>query len=197
MRIAVDFDGTIANTYALQQQFCKVEFGIDLPLEASVGKLREGFLTAAQLQAAKQFVHGPATLDAPLVPGAKEAIAQLAAAGHHIIVLTGRVEAVAKIAKQYLKKHAIPHEQVLFVSDEEKLTLRDGTALTKATVLTRLQCNVMIDDQLKSVSDVAGKVLVILLSQPWNRHERIAPGMVRAKDWHSIAAIITRAKATP
>ena len=55
MRIAIDFDGTIVDTYRLQQQFCMEKYGISMPLEASAGSLRKQFLTKEQIKEAKSI----------------------------------------------------------------------------------------------------------------------------------------------
>jgi uncharacterized HAD superfamily protein len=187
MRIAIDFDGTIANTYALQQQFCKERFGIHLPLEASVGALREKFLRDEQIKEIKEFVHGEATLSAPLVAGAREAMQKLILEGHTIIVLTGRVKAGAAYAKEYLKQNKIPYHHFLFVSDDEPRRLGDGTVLSKRVVLKRLRFDVMIDDQLKGLAELTtAGVAIIIVDQPWNREDKIPAGVVRLPHWNAI-----------
>ena len=195
MRIAIDFDGTIANTYLLQQRFCKERFGIHLPLEASVGTLRKSFLiTEERIKEAKEYVHGEATLSAPLMSGAREAIQKLIAAGHTVIILTGRVQAGMKYAKEYLAQHRIPYHHFLFVSDDEPRRLKNGEILSKEAVLHHLHFDVMIDDQLKELAKLtAAGVTIIILDQPWNRTEDIPPGVIRMNDWKVIPQFLLTA----
>ncbi len=194
MRIAIDFDGTIANTYVLQQQFCKARFRINLPLEASVGALRKQFLTDEQIKEAKVFIHGEATLTAPLVDGAREAIQQLIAAGHRVIILTGRVAAGAQTAKQYLQRNRIPYHHFLFVSDDEKRRLADGTILSKSVVINRLKLDMVIDDQLKGLSSLTSNgITIILINQPWNRKEKLSSGALRMGGWPQIGRFLASA----
>lgn len=187
MRIAIDFDGTIANTYVLQQRFCRERFGINLPLEASVGALRKQYLTDEQIKEAKEFIHGEATLTTPLVDGAREAIQQLIAAGHRVVILTGRVAAGARTAKEYLTRNRVPYHRFLFVSDDEKRRLADGTILSKSVVINRLKLDIMVDDQLKGLSTLASNgITIILIDQPWNRQEKLPPGVFRMRGWPQI-----------
>jgi uncharacterized HAD superfamily protein len=196
MRIAIDFDGTIANTYILQKQFCKEKYGIDLPWAAMVGSLRKQFLTDEQILEVKKYAHSPATLDAPLVPGAREAIQNLISAGHTIIILTGRVAAGAQSAKEYLKRNKIPYNHFLFVSDDEKRRLADGTILSKNVVVNRLRLDVIIDDQLKGLGALAGNgVTVIIINQLWNQQEKLQSGVLRINCWKDIVELLLMAPA--
>lgn len=190
MRIAIDFDGTIANTYLLQKQFCKERFGIDLPLEASVGALRKSILGDDQkIKEAKEFVHGEATLSAPLVAGAREAVQALVAAGHKVLILTGRVATGATYARKYLKQNRIPYHHFLFVSDDDPRRL-NGEILSKKVVLNRLKIDVMVDDQLKGLAELANSVTIILIDQPWNRKDKIPAGVIRLANWNAILQFI-------
>jgi len=191
MRIAIDFDGTIANTYVLQQQFCKERYGIKLPLEASVGALRREFLTVQQRKEVKEFIHGEATLSAPFVAGARDAIQKLIVAGHQVIILTGRVAAGATYAKEYLQRNKIPYHHFLFVSDDEQRRLKDGTVLSKKVVLNRLRFDVMVEDQLKGLAELSsGGVIIILIDQPWNRKDKLSAGVIRASNWGEIVKFL-------
>ncbi|MEM2916667.1 MAG: hypothetical protein QXT19_04920 [Candidatus Woesearchaeota archaeon] len=191
MRIAIDFDGTIANTYVLQRQFCKEKYGIDFPWFAMTGALRRQYLTEEQVVEVKKYAHGPATLDAPLVPGAREAIQSLVLAGHKIIILTGRVAAGAQSAKEYLKRNKIPYHHFIFVSDDEKRRLADGTILSKNVVVNRLKLDVIIDDQQKGLGSLTSSgVMVIIIDQPWNQQEILQQGVLRVKGWREIAELL-------
>ncbi len=190
MRIAIDFDGTIANTYVIEKQFCKEKCGIDIPFEALAGPLRNQFLTDEQILEVKQYAHSPATLAAPLIPGARDAIQELIAAGHKVIILTARVAAAAKIAKEYLKQNRIPYHHLLFVSSDEKRRLADGTILSKNVVINRLKLDVIIDDLLKGLGALAGNgVTVIIIDQPWNQGQ-LPPGVLRIKGWKEIVELL-------
>ncbi len=196
MRIAIDFDGTIANTYVLQKQFCKEKYGIDIPFEALAGPLRKQFLSEEQIREVKEYAHSPATLAAPLIPGAREAVQELVAAGHKVIILTARVAAAAKIAAEYLKQNKIPYHRLLFVSDAEKRRLADGTVLSKNVVISRLKLDVVIDDLVKGLGAlVSNGVRVIIIDQPWNQQDKLPPGVLRIKGWKAIVELLLMAPA--
>jgi len=190
MRIAIDFDGTIANTNSLHHDYCKEHFGIELPIEATVSPLREAFLTAEQIKELRRYIHREATLLAPLVPGARAAVQQLADAGNQIIILTARPAKGVLFAKKYLALNKIPFNQFIFIEESKKRTLSDGTLLTKKLVIERLNIDVMIEDQVKGVSGSGGRITAILLNQPWNRNEKISEGIIRMGSWDAIARLL-------
>ncbi len=189
MRIAIDFDGTIANTNVLHPAFCKAQFGIDLPIEATVSPLREQFLTREQIALIRQHVYEE-TLRAPLVQGVREALQQLVAEGHRIVILTARTEKGVQPAKDYLRMQRIPYHHFLYVSESEKRTLVDGRVLSKKIVLEELKFDVMIEDQVKGLKGLPDQILAILLTRPWNRNEQVPDGIVRMNGWGAIVKFL-------
>lgn len=190
MRIAIDFDGTIANTNLLHVPFCKRQFGIDIPLEATVSPGREQYLTPEQIDKVRRFVNGEGMVDAQLVPGVREALQLLAAARHKIVILTARPSYGISSAKEYLKKNDIPYHRFLYVSESEKRQLADGRILTKKLILDELKFDAMIEDQVKGLQGLSERTLGVLLDQPWNQGQQLPVGAIRAKNWKAIVSLL-------
>ncbi len=197
MRIAIDFDGTIADTNQLHNAFCKKNFGIDLPIEGTVDPLRKILLTSDQITEVRQYIYGEATLQAPLVPGAREAIRKLAAEGHSILILTSRAKEGIHYPKEYMRLNRIPYNHLLYVSEKDDRFVVDETGekikLSKAVVIKRLDIDVMIEDQVKGLLEekkdktkVVINAIPILLTRPWNQNEKVQSGIIRLPNWKTI-----------
>ncbi|MEM4247443.1 MAG: hypothetical protein QXF14_03930, partial [Candidatus Woesearchaeota archaeon] len=97
----------------------------------------------------------------------------------------------AQSAKEYLKRSKIPYHHFIFVSDDEKRRLADGTVLSKNVVVNRLKLDVIIDDQQKGLGSLTSSgVMVIIIDQLWNQQEILQQGVLRVKGWREIVELL-------
>ena len=188
MRIGIDFDGVIADTTIAKQWFCKDKFGVDIPTTLISGGGAKTLLTPEQYAELKSFDFGDGTLLAQVVPGAKTVMSRLVANGHTLIIVTGRDKRGATYAKQFLNQHTIPYHHLIFTQEMhtvDEFAAMGKTKYTKHDIVSRLQFNVLIDDQYSNLEESTGSgCQLILFDQPWNHTTRITHSDIfRVKDW--------------
>lgn len=116
---------------------------------------------AAGVDAGVVFTHGD-----PL-PGVKDALDRLAAAGHSLHIITDRARGAAQAATaQWLTAHDLPYDTLTFAADK-----------------TVLWTEVMVDDKRANIDalEEAG-TWGYLMDRPWNQYEGVLPRYRRVAD---------------
>lgn len=113
-------------------------------------------------------------VDAPMIPGAYDAIKTLKKCGFYFLVVSSQKPEVQEHSLQWIDNMKIKPMEIYF--DEDKHNLVDSF-------------DYLIDDsptQLKNVFDASGKV--IIFDQPYNRDLPldVEGGSFRAKNWHDV-----------
>lgn len=175
MRIGVDIDGVISDSYPAWLQQLNRHFGKNITVIEDY-EMHLVFDVPHE-DMSDFFVHNmeQVFMQPKPVAGARAGIEELIAAGHEIIYVTARTPEEEEITLRWLTKHEIPHEQVLFTGLKSKLSLVESWGM-----------DVFIEDYMVNASEIASiGVPVFLLNTSYNQG-KLPAGVVRCDDWADI-----------
>jgi uncharacterized protein len=128
----------------------------------------------------------------PVYPEAVEAVRKLAADGHRLFVVTGRLTQHRDHTRRLLQKAG-----VLELFDE--LVHRDGetAAEYKPRIVRELRLDVLIEDELRiALAAAEVPIPVLLFDRPWNQAD-LPRGISRVSDWAQVLHLVAAQAATP
>lgn len=175
MRIGVDIDGVISDSYTVWLQELNQYYGknitvledyeMHLVFDVPWDDMNNFFVQNVQ----KLF-----SIPKPM-KGAKEGIETLLAEGHEVIYVTARTPDEEEYTFDWMSKHGIPHEQILFSGLKSKVDL-----------VKQWQLEIFIEDYMKNAEVIAELGLpVLLLNASYNQGE-LPQGVMRCADWSEI-----------
>lgn len=175
MRIGIDIDGVVADSYPawlqeLNRHYRKnitvlEDYEMHLVFDVPWDDMNDFFVENAE------HLMG---IPKP-VPGAKEGIETLLAAGHEVLYVTARRPEEEDMTQRWLRKYRIPFEQILFSGFKSKVDL-----------VKQWQINVFVEDYLVNARAIAAAgVPVFLLDATYNRGP-LPPGVMRCYNWPEI-----------
>lgn len=175
MRIGVDIDGVISDSYTawlqeLNQYYGKnitvlEDYEMHLVFDVPWDDMNNFFV---------QNVEKLFTMPHPM-KGAKEGIETLLAEGNEIIYVTARTQDEEDVTFRWMTKHGIPHEHILFSGLKSKVDL-----------VKQWQIEVFIEDYMKNAKAIAELGLpVLLLNASYNQGE-LPTGVIRCADWSGL-----------
>lgn len=171
MRIGIDIDNVIADTYKDLAGFFHAFLKKEVPSQDVVAEMRKRKLLM-HLYFFKAW-REKVMLTVNLIEGARETIQEWAKE-HHIILVTSRFKMFNRQTKDWLAKHHIPYHELHHAKETTK-HLKAG------------KTDIFIEDnfhECEVMADHAKKVL--LFDRPWNQHKTTKPNILRVKDWHEI-----------
>ena len=150
MRIGIDIDDTIMDTFDYMVPFVAEYFGLDpdemRKNDISYSTLPDG-LREREFEFGRKY-YDKVVPDTPVKTGAAEHIKKLHDAGHFICIITARDERLYsdafKTTSEQLKKSGIVYDKLVCAYD-------------KADVCERESIDIFIDDSLKNCENVAAK----------------------------------------
>lgn len=175
MRIGVDIDGVISDSYPawlgeLNRHYGKnitvlEDYEMHLVFDVPWDDMNKFFVQNIE----KLF-------DIPKpIKGAKEGIESLLKAGHEIIYITARSQEEEELTFRWMKKHEIPHEQILFSGFKSKVDL-----------VKQWNLELFIEDYMVNAKAIAELgIPVLLLDASYNQGE-LPTGVQRCFDWQDI-----------
>lgn len=182
MKIAIDFDGTIANTNLLKQHYALSHFGIQIPsflCDRTSFSEKYGFELYEEVASAIYTKTSP--LLTPPVPGAIQAIHELAKQ-HKLILVSSRSEDTLKWAKEWLYARGIGD---LFLS------IHSSNKIPKIDICEFQKCNILIDDDLRHLKGIGDDYTYILFKhQQPKTLKYLQSNLLFANSWKSIVKII-------
>lgn len=117
----------------------------------------------------------------PVYPEAVEAVRKLAADGHRLFVVTGRLTQHRDHTRRLLQKAGL-------VDLFEELVHRDGetSAEYKPRIVRELRLDLLIEDELHvALAAAEVPVPVLLFDRPWNQAD-LPSGMARVSSWDEV-----------
>jgi len=180
MRIGVDIDGVIADTFPLLVRELNEYFKTDLALQDindyNIFKVY-GLTEAEMLKFLKD--KEPALMEGPaLKNGAAEYLRALSQK-HTIYLVSARYEKYRPQTEKWLQKHAIPYHVLILLGTHDK-----------REVCNRMAVDVFIEDSLKNVHQLSScGIPVLLFDAPYNQGE-LPPLVRRCSSWEEIFALI-------
>lgn len=186
MRIGVDIDGVVSDSYRAWVKEMNQHFGTNI-LELKNYDMHLDFGVSWE-EMGQYFDDNVARLfDIPdPVAGAKEGIEKLLREGHEVVYVTARSLDEEEYTVRWMKKHKIPHEQILFTSFK-----------CKVEYALQWQLEIFLEDFLGNAQAISeAGIPVLLLNASYNQGE-LPSGIIRCKDWHQILTEIRRRSSYP
>jgi len=197
MRIYSDFDDVICETAQALSVLAKGMFGRDVPYEnIEFFNLQKAFsLTDEEINRLMARAHETDFLvDLKPIPGAVTGVQALSAAGHEVIIVTGRQSLCHEGTSQWLRDHGLGHLEIVYVDKYRRApaTLPPGVPkMLTIDELHRLHFDVAIDDSPTALDLLAHRTQchIIVFDRPWNRQYTGVPHLRRAFTWQDILAL--------
>lgn len=184
LRIGVDIDDVLVESLPeYTRRFC-ARFGYDVPVEECAWEIFRRFPEISPTQMWGFYSELEASdflATRPAYPDAVAGIRALSAAGHRLLVVTGRLPEHLRHTERLLGREGLDD---LF----EDLVHRAGAesaAAYKPRIVQERALDVLIDDELHVAAAVGARVPVLLLDRPWNRGP-LPPGVSRVSTWDEI-----------
>ncbi|AFM39607.1 hypothetical protein Desaci_0541 [Desulfosporosinus acidiphilus SJ4] len=177
MRIGVDIDGVVSDSYPYWMQELNRFFGKDIKIITDydihkVFDVPRSDMNDFFVGNSERLLYMP-----NIVPGAKEGIETLVKEGHEIIYVTARTSEEKDVTVRWLAKSEIPHEHVLFSGFNSKVNL-----------VKEWDIDVFIEDYHVNAEEIAAiGVPVFLLTTSYNQNCEVLPkGIKRCRNWEDI-----------
>ena len=184
LRIGVDVDDVLVESLPDYLELFRRRFGREVKIEEAAWEIFRRFpeIPAEQVWGFYAELERTDFLGRrPVYPEAVAGVRTLAAAGHRLFVVTGRLAQHQDHTRRMLEGAGLLG---LF----EDLVHRDGEALAgyKPRVLRELGLQLHVEDELDVARAVAGiPVSVLLIDRPWNQGD-LPVGVTRVRDWEQV-----------
>ena len=198
MRIYIDFDDVLCETAQCLSELARELFGRHVPYEAiSVFNLQEAFsLSDAEIARLMERAHDTDVLaHLEPTPGGLEAVRALEAAGHDLVIVTGRPASSHDGSRGWLNRHGLAHLGLVHLDKYGRAPATPHASapqtLSRAE-FERLHFDVAIDDSPAALDLLAHRTncTVIVYDRPWNQAYAAAPTMRRRRSWTEIVDLI-------
>src|SRR5574341_373489 len=192
LRIGVDVDDVLAESLPGYLEAFQRRFGHEVKIEEAAWEIFRRYpeISATQMWGFFSELEASDFLGTrPVYPEAVEAVRTLAANGHRLYVVTGRLTQHREHTRRLLQRAGLLE---LF----EELVHRDGeaTADYKPRMVRELKLDLLIEDELHvALAAAEVPIPVLLFDRPWNRAE-LPPGITRVADWdHALRVVAAQA----
>ena len=157
MNVAIDFDGTIADTNALKSQWIRDHLGRDIPRYLCDRTSCVPLIGEDAYNDLSRWVYAEeATLILEPVAEAIEALNQLAQTGD-FHVITARDETNLRFAEAWLERHCVLKLARSVLATRSR---------SKEDVLRELGCDALVDDDARHLAPVAGSTVTPIEFKP-------------------------------
>jgi uncharacterized HAD superfamily protein len=198
-RIYVDLDDVLSLTIARLAELLEERHGRRVAVEdVRHFDLGRSFgLAPDELNDFMRVAHEPEHLAAlEPAPGAAEALGHWSARGCRVEVMTGRPPSSARVSRDWLSRHAIPHAGLACV---DKYARRDWHEADEPAVpfheVGGRSFALAVEDSLEVAVALVTRwrIPVALMDRPWNRDLSAVPAatrgsLVRCQDWSEVTA---------
>ncbi|MHB8126456.1 MAG: 5' nucleotidase, NT5C type [Desulfitobacteriaceae bacterium] len=181
MRIGVDIDGVIADSYSVWLHELNRHYGKNIPVLEDydihlVFDVPWDDMNDFFKQNTEQLFSMPQPMQ-----GAKEGLETLLDDGHEVIYITARVPEEKEVTLRWLQKYQIPYEHILFVGDNSKVD-----------IIKQWEMHVFVEDYLVNAKSIAQSgVPALLLNASYNQGQ-LPAGITRCHSWQEILQEISR-----
>lgn len=188
LRIGVDVDDVLAESLPGYLEAFRRRFGHEVRIQDAGWEIFRRYpeISATQMWGFFSELEASDFLATrPVYPEAAHAMRTLAAEGHRLFVVTGRLSQHREHTRRMLQQAGLLE---LF----EQVVHRDGepSAEYKPRIVRELKLDLLIEDELHvalAAADVPTPVL--LLDRPWNQAD-LPPGITRVTDWDQVLRLI-------
>lgn len=196
LRIGIDVDDVLAESLPAYLAAFRRRFGREVGIEKAAWEIFRQFpdITPGQVDGFFAELEASDFLGTrPVYPEAVLGVRALAAAGHRLVVVTGRLDQHRGHTGRLLRKAGL---LTLF----EELVHRDGEASAadyKPRVVRERRLELMIDDERHVAEAVAAvPIPVLLFDRPWNQGA-LPPGIRRVGNWEEVLRAVAALSGTP
>ena len=195
MRIGIDVDDVMTESLPTYLKAFGDFFGHSVRIEDAAWEIFRAYPDISESALAK-FFHSLEAADflrtRPVYPEAVRAIARLAASGHQLVVVTGRLTEHVEHTRHILKSAGIlDHFEDLVHRDVER------AVQYKPRIVRERRLDVLVEDELHVAAAVAAlPVPVLLFDRPWNRTDT-PPGVLRVRTWDEILVWVNARSGSP
>ena len=196
MRIYIDFDDVLCETARALSVLAREMFGRDVPYEnIEFFDLEKSFsLSEAELDQLMARAHEDDFLmNLEPTPGGADAIRAWEAAGHEVLIVTGRQPTCHSGSMKWLRKYGLAHMEIIYVDKYGRAPVappEDAPIMINLEAFNQLHFDVAIDDSPAALDLLAPRhnCRTLIFDRPWNRAYPLTPAMVRAASWSEILA---------
>jgi uncharacterized HAD superfamily protein len=184
LRIGIDVDDVLAESLPAYLEAFRRRFGHRVRIEEAAWEIFRRYpeISATQMWGFFSELEASDFLGSrPLYPEAVQAVRILAAHGHRLFVVTGRLAQHREHTRRLLGRAGLLE---LF----EDLVHRDGevTSDYKPRVIRELRLDLLIEDELHvAVAAAAVPIPVLLFDRPWNQAD-LPRGVTRVTSWEQV-----------
>lgn len=196
MRIYVDFDDVLCETAQGLSVLVREMFGRDVPFEQiRFFDLGQAFgIDRAEHQALMDRAHTPEfLLNLPALDGGAACLQAWQAAGHEVVVVTGRPSSTDDASRAWLAQRGLAAVPVLYVDkyNRNHPVPPGAPPMLPLEAIQRQRFDLLIDDSPVALDALlphhAGRT--IIFDRPWNRaYACAAPHVTRCCGWQEVAA---------
>lgn len=194
LRIGIDVDDVLAESLPGYLEAFRRRFGHEVRIEEAVWEIFRRYPEIPETQMWGFFDELEASnflSTRPVYPEAVRAVRGLAADGHRLFVVTGRLTQHREHTRRLLECAGL-----LEVFEELVHRGEEASADYKPRIVREMKLDLLIEDELHvalAAADVP--IPVLLFDRPWNQAE-LPPGITRATDWdHALRVIAAQAAA--
>lgn len=189
--VYVDMDDVLCQTAQhfltiLERDFAK-KFTFEQLTDFDVGQACE--LTVEEREELYRIVHhDDELLNIPPIAGAVDVLQRWSAAGYEVAIVTGRPPDTYEASLQWLKKHAVPHGNILIVDKYGRFAPDGNRCISLEALRNHSFCWAVEDSPIMAMYLASHmKIPVALLDRPWNRNDMHHELVSRHNDWIEIA----------
>jgi len=188
LRIGIDVDDVLAESLPGYIEAFRQRFGREVKIEEAAWEIFRRYpeISPTQMWGFFSELESNDFLGTrPLYPEAVQGVKRLAAKGHRLFVVTGRLTQHREHTQRLLQQAGLAD---LF----QELVHRDDEAASdyKPRIVRELKLDLLIEDELHvALAAVRVPIPVILFDRPWNRKD-LPPGITRVTGWDQVLDLV-------
>ncbi len=195
LRIGIDVDDVLAESLPAYLEAFRLRFGHTVELEQATWEIFRRYpeITATEMWGFFSELEATDFLGTrPLYPEAVSAVKRLAADGHRLFVVTGRLTQHHAHTRRLLER-----AELLDLFDALVHREHENAADYKTRIVRELKLDLLIEDELHVALAAAGvPIPILLIDRPWN-HADLPRGITRVHGWdHALRLVAAQAAAS-
>lgn len=183
MRLAIDFDGVIADTSTLKQAYVRERLGQEVSIAETDRTTLPSIIGEEPYKEMIRAIYSTEPLEAPVVEGAKESLDELNK-HHTIIIVTNRSDQERHAMTTYLKRQGLPHDKALNTPGQSK---------EEACIMEGVDA-ILEDSPAQLARFKKGRTKLYLLTRPYNEDTPLPPHVERMDSWRDFTRRVTSPK---
>jgi uncharacterized HAD superfamily protein len=173
LKLGFDIDGVISDFLATFKEIVREKYKIDLK-EKEIYCLDLDLVLGISKADCDELIRETLRRDINLLPGAKEALKEIAKKGHEIYIFTARFSDFEKITKKWLDKNCVPYRRIIQSEMGEKYQKVE-------------HLDIVVEDNLYDALNWTRKSdKVLVFDHPWNKTLNVNCLLKRVYTWAEV-----------